>query len=255
MKDYQKRGLIAVAMVLLGFATVVVLNSLIADEFMKARIIGFDAENDAYLTSMQTIMWVAFFVALGELFYRLLHVLTIEKSLQQSYLPDDGYTIIELDDLPSIAKKIEKDAQTNGTLASFIKKLLMQFQTSNSIEQTLNMLNAQLEMRSSLIDLHYNMVRYLSWFIPTLGFIGTVVGIASALKYAGDVNGQGATFVADLTAKLAVAFDTTLVALMMSAVIVFLMHIIQGREESDLVESGQYCLDNFINRLYIEQGE
>ncbi len=255
MKDYQKRGLIAVFMVLLGFVTVFALNSLIEDDSMKARIIGFDMEKESYLTSIQTMMWVAFFIALGELFYRLLHVVTIEKSLQQSYLPDDGYTIIELDDLPSIAKKIEKDAIVNGTLASFIKKLLMQFQTSNSIEQTLNMLNAQIEMRSSLVDLHYNMVRYLSWLIPTLGFIGTVVGIADALAYAGEVNGQGATFVTDLTIKLAVAFDTTLIALMMSAVIVFLMHIIQGREESDLVESGQYCLDNFINRLYIEQGK
>jgi len=252
LKDYQKRGIIALAMILLGIAIVILLNSIIEDESMRARFIGYNKESNSYFDSIQTIMWIVFFVSLGELFYRLLHVMMVEKGLKQSYLPDDGYTMIETSDLPNIAKKIEVDARIDGSLASFIKKLLMQFQSSHSIEQTLNMLNAQIEMRSSLIDLHYNIVRYLSWLIPTLGFIGTVVGIADALAYAGKVNGQGATFVADLTQKLAVAFDTTFVALIMSAIIVFLMHIIQGREESDLVESGQYCLDNFINRLYID---
>ena len=35
-----------------------------------------------------------------------------------------------------------------------------------------------------------------------------------------------------------------------AAALVFLMHIAQGREEAVLNNSGQYCLDNLINRLY-----
>ena len=250
MKTYQKRGVIAIMMIAFGFTTVILLVQMIEDDFLKARIVGFDMETKSYLTSIQTMMWVSFYVALGELLFRFLDIVKIESGFNKKYLPQDAYSIVEKEDLLKIAKNIKEDALKEGSLANFIQKLLMQFQTSSSIEQTLSMLNAQLEMRSSLIDLHYNMVRYLSWLIPTLGFIGTVVGIADALAYAGKVNGQGATFVADLTQKLAVAFDTTLVALIMSAVIVFLMHIIQGKEDSHLVEVGQYCLDNFINRLY-----
>ena len=97
------------------------------------------------------------------------------------------------------------------------------------------------------------MIRYITWLIPTMGFIGTVIGIATSLAYAGEVNGQGDQFVAELTARLAVAFDTTFVALVMSAILVFIMHLTQGREEKNLVTIGQYTLDNFINRLYTEK--
>lgn len=257
MKVYKQRGFITVGMLILSLATLFILNYTI-DQFMgenavfiKARIIGFDTETGSFLFSIQSMMWIAFYLALGELLYRYLHVRASENGLKKKYLPEDNYAIIELEDLPSIAKTIATDSELSGGLADFIKKLLMQFQTSRSIGQTLDMLNAQLEMSISMIDLNYNMIRYLSWLIPTLGFIGTVVGIANALAYAGKVNGQGATFVTDLTQKLAVAFDTTLVALVMSAIVVFLMHIIQGREESNLTAIGKYCLDNFINRLYI----
>jgi biopolymer transport protein ExbB/TolQ len=180
-----------------------------------------------------------------------MEIRTYEKQFYKKYLPEDIYTIIELSELPKISTAIKQDTKVTGSLADFIQKLLMQFQTSKSMEQTLNMLNAQLEIRNNIIDLNYNIIRYLSWLIPTLGFIGTVVGIANALAYAGKVNGQGATFVAELTQKLALAFDTTLVALVMSAVVVFLTHIIQGKEENNLTQVGQYCLDNLINKLYI----
>ena len=43
---------------------------------------------------------------------------------------------------------------------------------------------------------------------------------------------------------------TTLVALIMAAILVFLQNLIQGREENTLNRSCQYCLDNLINRLY-----
>ena len=56
-----------------------------------------------------------------------------------------------------------------------------------------------------------------------------------------------------LTTKLGVAFNTTLLALVMSAILVFFMHLAQGREESALNNTGQYCMDNLINRLYEEK--
>jgi len=54
----------------------------------------------------------------------------------------------------------------------------------------------------------------------------------------------------ELTQRLAVAFYTTLLALIQAAILVFIMHIVQAQEERSLNLSGQYCLDNLINRLY-----
>jgi hypothetical protein len=38
----------------------------------------------------------------------------------------------------------------------------------------------------------------------------------------------------------------------MSALLVLLQHVIQAFEERALNRAGQYCLDNLINRLYME---
>lgn len=214
----------------------------------------FDTAHAAFGFSIQNVMWIFFFVTLGELWLRLRAAQQIERGFAKQYLPEDHHTVLELGDMAAIIRRIEADSAVPGSAAAFIRKLVMQFQTSRSIEQTQNMLSAQLEMQGSLIDTRYTMIRYLTWLIPTLGFIGTVVGIANALNYAGEVNGEGERFVAELTARLAVAFDTTFVALVMSAVLVFLTQVIQGREERSLVLIGQYCLDHLINRLYIPQG-
>jgi hypothetical protein len=49
---------------------------------------------------------------------------------------------------------------------------------------------------------------------------------------------------------MAVAFDTTMLALCLSAVLVLAHHLVQQFEERVLNAVGQYCLDNLINRLF-----
>jgi len=112
-------------------------------------------------------------------------------------------------------------------------------------------MNSTLELYQHEIELRYNMLRYLVWVIPTLGFIGTVVGIALALESAAAADDLGnPEAVKAVIAKLGVAFYTTLLALLQSMALVFVMHLVQGREEGALNDAGQYCLDNLINRLY-----
>jgi hypothetical protein len=38
----------------------------------------------------------------------------------------------------------------------------------------------------------------------------------------------------------------------MSAVLVLIQHVVQAYEERSLNQAGQYCLDNLINRLYVD---
>ena len=49
----------------------------------------------------------------------------------------------------------------------------------------MSVLNSSLELYLHEIDLRYSIMRYLTWLIPSLGFIGTVMGIMFALQYAG----------------------------------------------------------------------
>ncbi len=84
----------------------------------------------------------------------------------------------------------------------------------------MRLLTSSLELFLHEIDLRYSLVRYIIWVIPALGFIGTVIGISLALAYAGAVDLQDPNLLAELTKQLAVAFDTTLLALVLSAVLV-----------------------------------
>jgi biopolymer transport protein ExbB/TolQ len=251
MKDLKNRLFTALSMFIVAVVFIFLLNSIVSDA-LSVRL--FDSKNwsSYYGFTIQNIMWIAFFITLGELFYRFKESIKVDKSLDGKHLPEDRHTVLCMSDMSKLSQKLKDTQYSHFDLIAFIRKLVIQFQTSHSIEQTQNMLNSQLEMRSASIDTDYSMIRYLVWFIPTLGFIGTVVGVADALAYAGAVNGEGDKFVAELTAKLAVAFDTTLVALIMSAILVFIMHLVQNKEEKNLVNIGQYCLDNFINRLYIK---
>jgi hypothetical protein len=49
---------------------------------------------------------------------------------------------------------------------------------------------------------------------------------------------------------LGVGFDCTLVALVQSAILVFILHLTQEKEEMAVNSVGTYTLRNLINRLY-----
>jgi biopolymer transport protein ExbB/TolQ len=91
------------------------------------------------------------------------------------------------------------------------------------------------------------LVRYLVWVIPTFGFIGTIVGISISM---GQINPEHVDLKA-ITSSLGLAFYTTLVALLQSAVLVLLLNLVQAREERSVNEAGHYTLRNLINRLYV----
>lgn len=227
---------------------------------MPAKIL-FDSRNGGmYPFSIQNFMWLAFFLGLGELYYRYQHIDGYEQGLGHHYLPDDPQILLTPQDMPELYRSM---AGHRGELEDIIRNLIMRFQAGHSVEQTHEMLNSQLDLWQYRLDIDYNMIRYLSWLIPTLGFLGTVVGIAfamSSLDTGSMMNLAGNTAqnigiendpLKQLTDELGVAFYTTLVALGMSTILVFIMHIVQGREERAISQSGQYCLDGLITRLYI----
>ena len=215
-----------------------------------------DLSSAIYPFTIQNLMWVLFFVGLGDLGVRFTRGGRELRQLGLHLLPEDDETMLRAQDLGEIYGNVRPAPLDDPNfLQRLIGRIVLQFQSSRSVDQANVLLNSSLELFQHEIDLKYNMMRYMVWLIPTLGFIGTVIGIALALGEAGnmpDTSDPAALsgWMKSLTGSLALAFNTTLVALLLSAVLVFLMHIAQGREESALNRAGQYCLDNLINRLY-----
>lgn len=206
----------------------------------------------AYPFTVQNLMWVIFFLGMSEILYRFFDARSEGQQLEMKYLPEDERTVLVKSMLPEIYKKASliKGAE-DLFLPNLIKRLIAAFQTTNSVENAAALLNSSIELRSHDLDLRYSILRYIMWVIPTFGFIGTVIGISLALSYAGlPGKAMDPDLLTELTRRLAVAFNTTLVALVMAAILVLAMHIVQGFEERVLNRCGQYCLDNLVNRLY-----
>jgi len=218
-----------------------------------AAAIMLDIKRGSWPFTVQNAIWLAFFAGLGELSIRWRWGRLEEGQLHRGYLPVEEEAVLRPgDDMTPIYQRVrDSKYRTRCFVPRLIERCVLNFNLTHSVDQANALLNSSLELFLHELDLRYNIVRYITWLIPSLGFIGTVVGIMLALNYAGDrANVQSPEMLYEVTQRLGVAFSTTLLALVMAAILVFLQNVIQGREENTLNRAGQYCLDNLINRLY-----
>ncbi len=118
-----------------------------------------------------------------------------------------------------------------------------------------SLMNSQSDIDANAVESSYTLVRVFTWAIPILGFIGTVIGISAAVGgFSGELD-SGAD-IEDLKAKLGtvttglgIAFDTTLVALVMSLIIAIPSHALQKSEDDLLNWVDEYCNENLLKRL------
>ncbi len=219
----------------------------------EAASIMLDLNRSSWPFTVQNILWIAFLIGLGELSLRWKAGRLEERQFDRGYLPTDEETVLRPgDDMTPIYQRVRSSKYRNICfLPRLIERCVLNFNLSQSADQTNALLNSSLELFLHELELRYNIIRYITWLIPSLGFIGTVIGIMLALNYAGDrVNVESPEMLYEVTQRLGVAFSTTLLALIMASILVFLQNLIQSREEDTLNRVGQHCLDNLINRLY-----
>lgn len=217
-----------------------------------AGAILLDSQSDLFRpvfpVTIQTILHILFFIGLGEVFVRWRVSVLEQGFVKSSFLPEDDETVLQLQDLGPIRRRVSNLFNGEyGFLPSLIDICILQFQSSRSIDQVVSVLNSSLELIAHRVDLRYVMLRYIAWAIPTFGFIGTVIGISYTLA---KVNPATPDLEA-MTKSLAVAFNTTLIALLFSAILMLLLHLVQQLEEQSVNNAGHYTLRNLINRLYI----
>ena len=221
-------------------------------------LLGLHSELPPFPFTIQNVMWLVFFFGFGELLTRGRAAGAEGAQLARGLLPEDDTVVLRQTDLGPFYEGIrESDPAGRYWLQRLLTSVILQFQSNGSTDQANAVFNSLVDLFQHETELRYNLMRYLVWLIPTLGFIGTVVGIARALgeagaMFAGAAAGGAAEpeLMRNLTRELGVAFYTTLLALLQSAVLMATMHVVQGREEGALNRVGQYSLRNLVNRLY-----
>lgn len=105
------------------------------------------------------------------------------------------------------------------------------------------------ELAAESLHGSYALIRTLTWAIPILGFLGTVIGITMAI--ANITPEQLESALGQVTGGLAVAFDTTALSLALSMVLVFLTYMVEKWEGGLLGDVEQFG----IRQLSIAFGE
>lgn len=164
-------------------------------------------------------------------------------------LPEKENWILDPDDVNQLKFNMQQMEHSNKfLLTDLIKKACVKYRLSKSSSETLGLVESQVRIYSSEMESDQSFIRYTAWAIPSVGFIGTVLGIAASLGYANEAGTPEG--INKMTSMLAVAFDTTLVALFLSIFLMFGIHYIQKRQDDLFAKMTSYVIENLINRLY-----
>lgn len=180
------------------------------------------------------------------------------QALHLDWLPEDPTLRILPEDAPQLQRKVEQlDGPGRYLLGRLLRMALEKFATSRSPQEAAELVRAQAEIEAERFANSLSTVHYLAWAIPALGFVGTVRGISMALagapSLASDPNQIEQAlrdFLTHTSYALAIAFDTTFVALLLSLVLLFWLHAVQRRQEDLVLQAQEYVLHQLIARLY-----
>ena len=240
------RIIAALAALLLG-CLVVTLLSFLLDPESPAAIVLLDRQSAAfpYPLTVQNLMHLMFALGVGDVLVRFHAARDAHRQIEKALLPEAGGALGEAA-LRELHERVKRDgAGNNRHIHRLIHRVILQYDATGSVGEAHAVLNSSVEYFQHEIGLRYNVLKYLTWLLPTLGFIGTLIGISLALASAGtlpDLSDQAAleAWINALTSGLGVAFYTTLVALALSAVLMLLSNLASGREERALNDTGQY---------------
>jgi biopolymer transport protein ExbB/TolQ len=159
-------------------------------------------------------------------------------------IPDDA-----LDRYKEMRTVVERDPRWRGRLLpECMLAALHRFHATNSIQDAANAVKERAELAADQLDSSLSLVRYISWAIPAIGFIGTVRGIGLALAFAEDAIKGDITPVIE---ALGLAFNSTLVALVISMGLMYFVHIVQSRQETFVLETQTYSRDKLIDVMKV----
>jgi len=201
----------------------------------------------------------AFTTAMALLWTRGRMIRRESKAFDVDLLPADDQTLILPEDALEYRKRLKQldGKQQRSVLFRLLSAGLQRARANWSSEDAGAAVSTQAELIQADVDSQYSLVKYLAWAIPSIGFIGTVLGIGQAM---GSLNVQpneeeGGSALDIAAGHLHTAFDTTFVALVLSLILMFFVHRIQAKEDSLLVRATNSCMQRFVFRMHIPTEE
>jgi biopolymer transport protein ExbB/TolQ len=256
---YQVSALvIAVAIVHLTYITVIRPNAEAVMAETAARVASgesFVQEQSIYVVLKdyeQEACFVLMFWAIAIMGYKGRLALRERALLDEDIVKISEGTSVLPEDTRAFTRVIEAlpEHTRDSLLPRTLLTALQRFASTRNVQDVSEAVRSVCDTESDRLDSELSMVRYISWAIPSIGFIGTVRGIGDALSQAykaveGDIAG--------VTASLGVAFNSTFVALVLSIIIMFLLHQLQLLQERLVLDVQAYTDRRLLRHLQVRQ--
>ncbi len=178
--------------------------------------------------------------------------------LRQNVIPA-GVTEVSDKEIQMISERAIAMEDKGGSILT--RRLLLavaHLQISRDTAELGDLLRRRAEADRQRSMVAYLIPKFLVWAMPIFGFIGTVLGIGEAIGGLG-VGVEGAGSAGDISkqlgsvaSSLGVAFDTTLVGLMMSFIALLVQTLVQRQEFQVLADVEDYLTYRLQSRIRTE---
>lgn len=181
------------------------------------------------------------------------------RALKYRIVPEDVDFVLSAGNVDIIMDRIYEvvDEPKHFVLFNRIAVALANLRNLGRVGDVGEILKSQADSDESAMETSYGLLTGFIWAIPVLGFIGTVLGLSSAIGGFGSVLQQTEDMeqikqaLQGVTGGLSTAFVTTLQALIAALFIQLFLSFIKKSEQEFLDDCSQYCTSQVVNRLRI----
>ena len=184
------------------------------------------------------------------------------KPLKLAILPDDPDFVLTVRTVDAVTNKIAQNADSPKDFIVYrrIVQTLSNLRNLGQVADVDALFRSQAEQDENAMETTYSLISGFLWAIPILGFIGTVVGLSSAIgNFTGVLNASAdmselTPALKDVTAGLSTAFETTLVALSVALALQLFSTFVRKSEEELLDDVSDYCAVNIVSKIRVDKG-
>jgi biopolymer transport protein ExbB/TolQ len=177
---------------------------------------------------------VMFCMALGALAAKLTAFVTERRACRSTILPSWHGTPIPVADaakllaaLRHLPRRLQKSLIVRRAAGAL--DFLCNRGTADDLD---DQLRAQADTDALALEGSYGLIRFITWAVPILGFLGTVLGITAAISGVSPEKLENGSGINAVTGGLSEAFDTTALALALTMITMFLSFLVERAEQS-----------------------
>ncbi len=202
-----------------------------------------------------------FFISITSLFFKGRKLTLQKRALSISTVPQNPDFVLNEQTAETALTRLRKvvDNPRHFILLNRVQTALASLHNIGAISEVASILKNQADNDENQVSSSYTMVSGAVWAIPVLGFIGTVMGLSSAIgNFAGTLSAAKNIEaikgnLQSVTGGLSTAFETTLVALICALIIQLYLNYMQQKESDFLDECNDYCHTHVISKLWLAE--